>query len=238
MCLPGARASAFRTTLADTWIRVFGGDESLIEEIRRNRQIQEGLPQNHPGRAFAEAVKEGQSKRPSTEEHHTTKRPRKALVDITNTVQPVAVLHPIVGPGPSSRPGQKKFRSLVIARVQFNGGIRCECTGTKRDLDAAHIVPYCRGDGKYSHGTWATNGLLLHRAIHTVWDAGLVKLTPNPPFEWVDVDENGIEAMYGGLSTWIVTQLRHNGLRGDILDGMTSEDQKIFIDNIKTRFER
>ena len=33
-CLPGARASAFRSTLADTWIRVFGGDETLVDEIQ------------------------------------------------------------------------------------------------------------------------------------------------------------------------------------------------------------
>lgn len=56
MCLPGARASAFRTTLVDTWIRVFGGDESLVDEIRQNRQIQDNLPRDHPGRAFGEAI--------------------------------------------------------------------------------------------------------------------------------------------------------------------------------------
>lgn len=56
MCLPGARATAFRQTVADTWIRVFGGDETLIEEIHRNREVQTQLPQNHPGRAFGEAV--------------------------------------------------------------------------------------------------------------------------------------------------------------------------------------
>lgn len=57
-CLPGARASAFRSTLADTWIRVFGGDETLIDEIARNREIQTQLPPNHPGRAFGQAVDE------------------------------------------------------------------------------------------------------------------------------------------------------------------------------------
>ena len=221
----------------DKWIRVFGGDETLINEIRRNRDNQENLPHDHPGRAFGEAVNECQAKRPWTEEVRVSKRPHKALTDISNTEQQSVQARSQVGTGPSSRPGQKKFRSLVIARVQFNGGIRCECTGTKRDLDAAHIVPYHRGDGEYSHGTWATNGLLLHRAIHTVWDAGLVKLSPNPPFKWVDIDENGIESMYGGLSTWIVAQLRRNGLRGDILDGMIEDDQRVFIENIRVRSE-
>lgn len=58
MCLPGARATAFRATLADTWIRVFGGDLTLVDEIHRNREIQTQLPQHHPGRAFGDAVSE------------------------------------------------------------------------------------------------------------------------------------------------------------------------------------
>lgn len=64
-CLPGARASAFRSTLADTWIRVFGGDETLVDDIRRNRQIQDNLPRDHPGRAFGEAVDERTQTPPS-----------------------------------------------------------------------------------------------------------------------------------------------------------------------------
>lgn len=58
MCLPGARATAFRQTVAETWIRVFGGDVTLVNEIHQNRQIQESLPENHPGRAFGDAVSE------------------------------------------------------------------------------------------------------------------------------------------------------------------------------------
>lgn len=57
-CLPGARASAFRATIVDTWIRVFGGDETLIDEIRRNREIQAQLPADHAGRVFGDAVAE------------------------------------------------------------------------------------------------------------------------------------------------------------------------------------
>jgi len=56
MNLPGAKATAFRTQIIRNWIRVFGGDLSLIDEIRQNNEIQRSLPENHPARAFGDEV--------------------------------------------------------------------------------------------------------------------------------------------------------------------------------------
>ena len=136
-----------------------------------------------------------------------------------------------------SRPGQSKFRNLVISRVRFNGGVRCEASGAKPDLDAAHIVPYSRQDGTHSHGSWATNGLLLHRTIHTIWDAGFVKLSPTAPFRWVDIKRDAIAGLYGTLSSGIISTLEQHCLRPDILVGMVPNDQAVFIQNLKTRFD-
>lgn len=54
--LPGARATTFRTQIISKWIRVFGGDLSLIDEIVQNNEIQRALPENHPARAFGDEV--------------------------------------------------------------------------------------------------------------------------------------------------------------------------------------
>ena len=40
---------------------MFGGDLTLIDDVLRNREIQVRLPQNHPGRAFADALNERNS---------------------------------------------------------------------------------------------------------------------------------------------------------------------------------
>lgn len=63
MCLPGAKATSFRATVAETWIRVFGGDETLIEEIHRNKELQTQLPRDHIGRAFSDAIDQRSSER-------------------------------------------------------------------------------------------------------------------------------------------------------------------------------
>jgi putative restriction endonuclease len=57
---------------------------------------------------------------------------------------------------------------------------RCAVTGerTLPALDAAHIRPYAEG-GVHE----ATNGVLLRRDIHSLFDAGYVTITPSLDFE-------------------------------------------------------
>lgn len=54
--LPGKRAAQFRMKSADLVVRFLGGDQSLIDEIQRNSELQEALPSNHPARIFGETV--------------------------------------------------------------------------------------------------------------------------------------------------------------------------------------
>ena len=48
MVLPGKKAAAFRSNLADLFIRVLGGDETLATEIKEIGEFQDTLPDNHP----------------------------------------------------------------------------------------------------------------------------------------------------------------------------------------------
>ncbi len=57
--LPGARATEFRTKIIDTCVRVFGGDETIVDEVRDNRQSYENLAENNPGRAFGDEIPTG-----------------------------------------------------------------------------------------------------------------------------------------------------------------------------------
>lgn len=74
------------------------------------------------------------------------------------------------------RLGQGAFRILVTD----NYGRRCTVTGerTLPALDAAHIRPYSDG-GAHE----VSNGLLLRRDIHSLFDAGYVTVTPDYRFE-------------------------------------------------------
>ena len=74
------------------------------------------------------------------------------------------------------RLGQGAFRVLVTDIYQR----RCVVTHerTLPALEAAHIRPY--GDGG---GHEASNGLLLRRDIHSLFDAGYVTVTPDLRFE-------------------------------------------------------
>lgn len=56
MLLPGKKASAFRATLADLFIRVLGGDETLAAQIKEIGEFQDSLPETHPLRAFRQAA--------------------------------------------------------------------------------------------------------------------------------------------------------------------------------------
>jgi HNH endonuclease len=74
------------------------------------------------------------------------------------------------------RLGQGAFR-LVVTDAYHR---RCAVTGerTLPALDAAHIRPYSEG-GEHS----VSNGLLLHRDIHCLFDLGYVTVTPDRIFE-------------------------------------------------------
>jgi putative restriction endonuclease len=74
------------------------------------------------------------------------------------------------------RLGQGAFRVLVTDLYQR----RCAVTQerTLPALEAAHIRPYSEGGGHE-----ASNGLLLRRDIHSLFDAGYVTVTPNLRFE-------------------------------------------------------
>lgn len=74
------------------------------------------------------------------------------------------------------RLGQGAFRVLVTDVYHR----RCAITGEKTlpALDAAHIRPYGEG-GEHA----ASNGLLLRRDVHSLFDAGYVTVTPDLNFE-------------------------------------------------------
>lgn len=74
------------------------------------------------------------------------------------------------------RLGQGAFRVLVTDSY----GRRCAVTGEKTlpALDAAHIRPFAEGG---AHET--SNGVLLRRDIHSLFDAGYVTVTPALRFE-------------------------------------------------------
>lgn len=74
------------------------------------------------------------------------------------------------------RLGQGAFRTLVTSLYDR----RCAVTGerTLPALDAAHIRPYGAG-GAHE----ASNGLLLRRDVHSLFDAGYVTVTPQGRFE-------------------------------------------------------
>jgi putative restriction endonuclease len=74
------------------------------------------------------------------------------------------------------RLGQGAFRILVT----YSYGRRCAITREKTlpALEAAHIRPYGAG-GEHE----ASNGLLLRRDIHSLFDAGYVTVTPDLRFE-------------------------------------------------------
>ena len=74
------------------------------------------------------------------------------------------------------RLGQGAFRTLVTNLYDR----RCAVTGerTLPALDAAHIRPFAAGG---AHA--ASNGLLLRRDIHSLFDAGYVTVTPKGRLE-------------------------------------------------------
>jgi putative restriction endonuclease len=74
------------------------------------------------------------------------------------------------------RLGQGAFRVLITDTYQRRCAVSRE--RTLPALDAAHIVPYGEGGGHE-----ATNGILLRRDIHSLFDLGYVTVTPDFRFE-------------------------------------------------------
>lgn len=70
------------------------------------------------------------------------------------------------------RRGQPAFRSSLL-RAYAGACCVSGCT-TSAVLEAAHILPY-RGD----HTNHVTNGLLLRADLHTLFDLGLLSITPS-----------------------------------------------------------
>lgn len=70
------------------------------------------------------------------------------------------------------RQGQRAFRSGLL--TAYHG--RCAITGcmVQPVLEAAHITPYLGPQTNH-----VANGLLLRSDIHTLWDSGLLFLSPN-----------------------------------------------------------
>ena len=54
--LPGLKAAEFRAKSADIIVRFLGGDLTLIEEIKRNAEMQANLPSDHPLAFFGQDV--------------------------------------------------------------------------------------------------------------------------------------------------------------------------------------
>ncbi|GAQ93216.1 hypothetical protein KFL_013640020, partial [Klebsormidium nitens] len=72
--LSGARAAQFRTRCADTIVRYLGGDETLVSEIRRIREAQETMPDNHPMRMFGQDVEVRRPERDPEDEARAARR--------------------------------------------------------------------------------------------------------------------------------------------------------------------
>ena len=81
--LPGT--AEFRRNCAQTVVRYLGGDETLVDEIRRNRAAQEHLARDNPthtARVFGEAVEaEAASSAPDTAERAEKRRRMRAETD-------------------------------------------------------------------------------------------------------------------------------------------------------------
>ena len=61
--ISGKVAAAFRLKAADIVVRALGGDETLVDEIRRNAAVQGTLPDDHPMRMFGQTVEAEAAKR-------------------------------------------------------------------------------------------------------------------------------------------------------------------------------
>ena len=99
---------------------------------------------------------------------HTSNRPSQQLAETRMPYGEPTLVPP--------RLGQGAFRFAVTDTYQR----RCAVTRerTLPALDAAHIFPYHLGGGHE-----VSNGLLLRRDIHSLFDAGYVTVTPSWDFE-------------------------------------------------------
>jgi hypothetical protein len=74
LLVPGPRAAVLRKSVIEVFIRKFGGDLSMINEILAAHEVQQQLPASHPATAFADAVQQRPS--PETDEEGVLKRRR------------------------------------------------------------------------------------------------------------------------------------------------------------------
>lgn len=118
-------------------------------------------------KTYSTSEPDGLSLWEAVQERATPKASRFSLHEAPRFGEPILV-HP--------RLGQGAFRVLVTDSYHR----RCSVTGEKTlpALDAAHIRPYGAGG---SHD--ASNGLLLRRDLHSLFDAGYVTVTPKKRFE-------------------------------------------------------
>ena len=54
--LPGPAAAKFRFTIADVFVRFMGGDDNMIAQLKKNKEIQQSISSSDPMRIFGEAV--------------------------------------------------------------------------------------------------------------------------------------------------------------------------------------
>lgn len=135
--------------------------------------------------SFVQEVFQGQI--PESHIEHELKQ-AEAEADVTTTFDPKdmvdgrkKVIQEVV-----RRQGQPKFRKELLAAY----GGRCVVTGCNVEavLEAAHIAPYLGKDSNTLQ-----NGLLLRADIHTLFDLGQLKITPEGK---VQLHEKLFETVY------------------------------------------
>lgn len=84
------------------------------------------------------------------------------------------------------RPQQSNFRRLLFRQY----GSACAFTGPAPDavLEAAHIVPFADG---HSWRDMPSNGLLLRRDVHRLFDLLLISVDPETKCVWISPDLDG-----------------------------------------------
>lgn len=125
--LPGPKAAQFRLACADILVRYLGGDESLVAEIRRNRDLQETAESTDPVSLFGNAA------RPTAEFHETNSLVLQSVTNIVDLRAPQHYMRQVFGRWshvhPVGRP-QEILSAEELARVAVvKNGSQGESTG-------------------------------------------------------------------------------------------------------------
>lgn len=125
--LPGPKAAQFRLACADVIVRYLGGDESLIADIHRNRDLQEATEESDPIRLFSNAA------RPVAEFHETSSLVLESVTNIVDLRAPQHYMRQVFGRWsnvhPVGRP-QEVLSAEELARVAIvKNGSQGESTG-------------------------------------------------------------------------------------------------------------